>query len=180
MSTEAIARRYAKAVFEIGVELNKLDAFTKQFQDIADSYEHSDDLQIAMSSPLVPETQREAVLTEIAKRLGAHAVVVNTLKLLVRRHRMQLLPSLATGLKKLSDDQSGIVRGTVSSPKPLSADYVRRLQEKLQTLTGKKVVLTQKTDPSLIAGLVTHIGDMVLDGSLRTRLETLRSQLLAE
>ena len=180
MSTEAIARRYAKAVFEIGVETNQLDGITSQFEQLAEIYETSDDLRAAMDSPLVTESQREQVLAGIAKRIGANKTVTNTLTLLVRRHRMQTLPALAKTLQQLSDEKAGVVRGTVTSPKQLSNDFVRKLQNTLEKRLGKRVLLTQQTDPGLIAGLVTHIGDLVMDGSLRTRLNTLRSQLLAE
>ena len=91
-----------------------------------------------------------------------------------------MLPALAVELARLSDVRAGVVRATVTSAAPLTEATRQKLQQQLEKRTGKKVLLEVKQDPSLIAGLVTRIGDLVIDGSARARLAELRSQLLPQ
>jgi F-type H+-transporting ATPase subunit delta len=92
---------------------------------------------------------------------------------------MAILPALSRALRKLSDEHANLVRAQVTSAKALPDDYVRRLQGELEKMTGHKVLLERKVDPTLIAGVVTRVGDLVIDGSLRARLVDLKAQLLS-
>ncbi|HQP38321.1 MAG TPA: ATP synthase F1 subunit delta [Polyangiaceae bacterium] len=179
MSIETVAARYAQALLELGVESGQLAAFADQVQSVADAWQQSEELRGALQSPLVSDHDREAVLQAVASRAGASTVVINTLKLLARRRRLAVLPSMARALRKLSDERAGLIRVEVRSARPLSEDYVRRLQGELEKTTGKKVVLDRKVDPALIAGVVTRVGDVVIDGSVKSRLDDLRSHLLS-
>jgi len=84
---------------------------------------------------------------------------------------------MARTLRRLSDDRAGLVRAEVASARTLPEDYVRRMQGELEKMTGKKVVLERKVDPSLIGGVVTRVGDIVIDGSIKSRLDDLKSHL---
>ncbi len=179
MSLETVAARYAQALLEIGTETGQLQPIADQIQSVGDAWLQSDDLRAAMQSPLVSEHDREAVLETLAARIGASPVVVNTLKLLAQRRRLAILPAMARILRRLSDERAGLVRAEVASARPLTEDYVRRLQGELEKMTGKKVALERKVDPSLIGGVVTRVGDVVIDGSIKSRLEDLKSHLLS-
>ncbi len=180
MSFETIAKRYAQAVYDIGVETDALTAITEQIRDFADTYAASPELRAALSNPLVPDETREAVLQEVGQRMGISQVTQNTIRLLARRRRLVILPALSQSLQRLSDARQGVLRAHVTSAKPLSEDLSRDLQSKMEQATGKKIIVSQEVDESLIAGIVTRIGDTIIDGSLRTRLLDLKSQLLAE
>ncbi len=180
MSHEAIASRYAQALFEIGVENRNLAKLTDEVGAFAVAYEASEELRSVMDNPLIPDKQREAVLVELAQRLNLSEVVKNSIRLLIHRRRLTVLPALAQALRKMSDDKEGVLRVTVTSAKPLGESYARRLQAELEKMTGKKIMLTREVDASLIAGVVTRVGDTVIDGSLRTRLDELREDLLAD
>lgn len=179
MSLETVAARYAHALLEIGAESGQLQALADQISAIADSWQGNDELRAALQSPLVSEHDREAVLEAICSRLGVSPVVVNTLKLLAQRRRLAILPAMARTLRRLSDERAGLVRAEVASARALPEDYVRRLQGELEKMTGKKVVLERKVDPSLIGGVVTRVGDVVIDGSIQSRLHDLKSHLLS-
>ena len=103
----------------------------------------------------------------------------NAAGLLARRKRFFALPAIAVELDRLSDENAGIARATVTSAEPLSEAYEQRLVQELSALTGKKIVLQRKQDPELLAGLVVRIGDQVIDGSAKSTLAELASQLLS-
>jgi F-type H+-transporting ATPase subunit delta len=87
------------------------------------------------------------------------------------------LPEIAERLARLADERRGVVRATVTAAAPLPESFYERLTRELEALTGKNIALERRQDPSLIAGVVTRIGDNTIDGSLRGRLERLGRQL---
>src|SRR5262249_1790302 len=142
-------------------------------------YAQSSDLARAMGSPLVPEEARVATMNDLADRVGISPLSKNALGVISRRRRVFALPAIAAELDRLSDEKSGVARVTVISAERLPDSYRDRLVQELSSMTGKKVVLEQRLDPELLAGVVVRIGDRVIDGSARTRLAELRQQLLA-
>jgi F-type H+-transporting ATPase subunit delta len=173
-----VARRYAKALVEIGQETGTLDALVTEMENAAAAYDASPDLRNALENPLVPHTQKRAIIAEVADKLAASAVTKNALQLLVDRRRMRVLPGIAQLMKEMNDLRRGVLCAEVISAAPLSASYYEKLHVQLEKLTGKKVALDKKTDPALIAGVVTRIGDTVYDGSLLARLREMRQSLL--
>ena len=178
MSAETVAQRYARAIFDLGVEGGNLPALVDDFRRLAELYQQSPELDKVMGSPLVPEEVRVATMNELADKVGVSPVAKNALGVISRRRRVFALPAIAADLDRLSDEKSGIARVTVISAERLPDSYRERLVEELSSMTGKKVLLEQKLDPELLAGVVVRIGDRVIDGSARTRLSELRQQLL--
>jgi len=178
MSTETIARRYARAVFELGKEQKNLPTITRDLVDFSGSFEKSDDLRMVLQNPLVAEEQREALLKEIGQRMSMSETALSTLRLLAKRRRLSALPDMVRQLERLADEDAGMLRATVTSAGPLGESYLAKLRAELEKATGKKVVVTHEQDSSLIAGIVTRIGDRVIDGSVKARLESFRESLL--
>jgi F-type H+-transporting ATPase subunit delta len=178
VSTETLAERYARAIFDLGVESGNPSALVEEFRRLAEVYGQSKELEQVMGSPVVPEQARLATMIELADRVGVSPLTKSALGVMTHRRRMFALPAIAAELNRLSDETSGIVRITVVSAERLPDSYRERLIEELASMTGKKVVLDQKLDPELLAGVVVRIGDRVIDGSARTRLSELRLQLL--
>jgi F-type H+-transporting ATPase subunit delta len=172
-----IARRYAKALAEIGGETGTLDQIVDEFRRVAAAYDDSGELRAALENPLVPHASKKAIVADIADRLALSPVVRNTLLLLVDRRRMRILSSLAQVLKEMNDSKKGLLRAEVISAAPLSDGYYQKLHAQLEKMTGKKIALDKKTDPTLLAGVVTRIGDTVYDGSLLSRLREMRAAL---
>jgi F-type H+-transporting ATPase subunit delta len=177
VSVSIVARRYAQALLELGVEDGSLDRLVDEMGSLAEAWVSSAELRNAVENPLVPHPAKKAVVGELAEQIGATETTRRTLLLLVDRRRARTLPYLAQYLRELADARKGIVRAEVTTAAPLGEDYYARLQAQLEKMTGKTVVVDRKTDPALIAGVVTRIGDRILDGSLRTRLQSLKDSL---
>ena len=177
MSVSIVARRYAQALLELGVEQWQLDRVVEEVAAIAAAWESSADLRNAVENPLVSHAAKKAVIVDLAERISATATVRDTLLLLVDRRRMKCLPYLARMLRELADARRGMVRAEVTTAVPLSDAFYARLELRLEKMTGKRVAIDRKTDASLIAGVVTRIGDRIIDGSLRTRLLSIRDAM---
>jgi F-type H+-transporting ATPase subunit delta len=104
-------------------------------------------------------------------------VLVNVVQLLIERNRMSYLPDIARAYRTLADAKSGRVRGSVVSATPLDADSVRRLEQALEQLTQRNVVLEASVDPGVLGGVSAQVGSVVYDGTLRTQLDAMRRNL---
>jgi F-type H+-transporting ATPase subunit delta len=173
-----VARRYAKALQEIGTETGSLDQLVTEMSSAADAYASSDELQTSLENPLFPYAIKKQITTELAVALGLGATATNTLLLLGDRRRMRYLPGIAKLLREIADKKKGILRAEVVTAAPLSDAYYQKLQAQLERMTGQRVIVDRREDPSIIAGVVTRIGDTVYDGSLRTRLDEMKHALL--
>lgn len=179
MSYETIGRRYARAIFELGKEDHALTGLSVAVRGLADVYASSAELQIVLENPLVREVEREAVLRDVAERLGIKGLGLSALLLLLRKRRMAALPEIARQLGELVDEDAGILRAEVISAGPLGEAYLGRLRTELEKATCKKVTIEHRQDASLLGGVVTKIGDRVVDGSLKARLSRFREALLS-
>ena len=180
MSVQIVARRYAQALLELGVEQAAVDKIADDFEAVGQAFETSHDLRNALENPLVAHEAKKAVMIELCDQIGASPITKNALLLLVDRRRTKTLPYIARYLRELADVRKGIVRAEVTTAVALSDAYYERLRAQLEKMTGKRVVVDKRTDPTLVAGVVTRIGDRIFDGSLRTRLQTLRDALLPQ
>ena len=180
MSVQIVARRYAQALLELGTESGTLDGLVEQMSTLGAAWDASDDLQHALQNPLVAIEAKRAVVAELCEQIGASVTVRHTLQMLVDRRRIQTLPYVAQYLREQADKRRGVLRAEVTTATPLSDAYYDRLRAQLEKTTGQKVVVDRRTDPTLVAGVVTRIGDRILDGSLRTRLQSLKDALLPQ
>jgi F-type H+-transporting ATPase subunit delta len=178
MSLQIVAKRYAQAVLELAVAQGQLDKVVGDLTTVADAWSTSAELRHAIENPLVAHGLKKAVVAELVDQIGASPITRNALLLMVDRRRMRALPYVAQWLRELADARRGLVRAEVTSAAPLSDAYYARLQTHLERATGQKVAIDRRTDPALIGGVVTRIGGRIFDGSLRTRLQSVRDALL--
>jgi F-type H+-transporting ATPase subunit delta len=174
----AIAKRYATALLEIGTESGQVDALVDEMTRAAAVFESSDELQSAFADPLVAPHAKKAILAEVSGKLGLGQTSRNALALLLDRRRIKALPAIANRLRELADKKRGVIRAEVLTAMPLPEDYFERLQRELERVTGAKVALDRKLDPTLICGVVVRVGDTVYDGSLVARLRQMKETML--
>ena len=180
MIAGSIARRYAKALLDIGVAHKTFDTLLKELERVVELYASSKELANTLENPVFLPSRRRAVLEEIAKRLAVSKIMRNFLLLLLERGRIAALPMIGREFRGLVDAQAGRIRAQVRSAKPLDPGVELRLKAVLEKRSGKTVILEKREDPSLLGGIVTQVGDVVYDGSVRTQLDNLRQQLLAD
>jgi F-type H+-transporting ATPase subunit delta len=176
----SVARRYAKALLEIGVNQQTYDALGKELDRVADTFGKSPELKQALENPVFPLEKRRLVLDELARRLALSKVVRNFVMLLLDKGRIGSLPDVGRAYHALVDDYANRVRATVTSARPLDPALEKRLKNALEKQSGKTVLLEKKEDPAILGGVITQLGDLVYDGSVRTQLEQMREQLLSE
>ena len=177
MSYAQIGDRYARAIFELGVDGDELAALTEQIQSLASAYASSPDLRAVLDNPLVAPEQRDEILVQISNRLGLGQLARNAVRYIAFRRRLHALPDVARRLSGLSDEKAGLVRASVTSASPMPEAFYQKLTQELEAMILKKIALERHEDPSLIGGVVTKIGDNTIDGSVRGRLEQLERQL---
>ena len=173
-----IAKRYATALLELGSETGQLDALVDELQRAAAAYEASSELRAALADPLIAIQAKQQILSEVADRLGLGPASRNTLSLLLDRRRIRALPAIAQRLREMADDKRGILRAEVLTAMPLPEEYFTQLQQQLERVTGRRIALDRKLDPSLICGVVARVGDTVYDGSLLARLRKMKETML--
>ncbi|MBW1713981.1 MAG: ATP synthase F1 subunit delta, partial [Deltaproteobacteria bacterium] len=127
--------------------------------------------------PVYPLQARRAVLEGVLAKAGLSKVVNNFLLFLQDKNRMQFLDEISRVYANLVDELAGVMRATVSSAAAVSAEVEQRVKATLEKLTGKQIVIEFKEDPELIGGLTAQVGDLVLDGSVRTQLGSLKDSL---
>jgi len=174
----SVARRYARALFSIGVDRATFEQLGRELGELAQVWAAVPDLRQALENPVFKPTEKRAVLERVLPGVGASAELRKFVLLLLDRRRIALLPAIARAYRELADAHLGRVRALVTSAQPLSPAEADRVRRSLEQRTGKKVLLETAVDPTLIGGLVARVGDLVLDGSVQTQLATLRSRLL--
>jgi F-type H+-transporting ATPase subunit delta len=174
----AVATRYARALLELGQETKTLETLIGELERAAATYEANAELRAALANPLLSRDAKNAIISDVASALGLAGNAKNTLRLLADRRRIAELPAITRRLRELVDREQGLVHADVVSAARLSAGFYDRLKAELEKLTGKKIALRSSEDPSLIGGVVIRIGDTVIDGSLKSRLDSLKQSLL--
>jgi F-type H+-transporting ATPase subunit delta len=174
---DSAARRYAEAAFQVAVRDGTLAEWRSEL-DAAAAVASDERVVKVLANPAIPVERRAALLAEL---LGDRASrpVQNLIQLLLRRGRIEALPRVAAEFRRLDDERQGITNATATTAAPLTPDEVRTLTERLEQSTGRRVVLDVEIDPSLLGGLVVRVGDRMIDGSVRGRLERLRNQLIS-
>jgi F-type H+-transporting ATPase subunit delta len=174
----SVARRYARALFGIGVDAGKFEALGREIEDFAALLEQSDELRQALENPVFAPSEKRKVLETLLPRVAPTPEVQRFVLLLLERRRIVLLPAIARAYRDMTDVHLGRVRARVISAEPLAEPVLDRVRRSLEQRTGKQVIVETAVDPELIGGVVARVGDLVLDGSVRTQLEDLRLKLL--
>ena len=175
MPAGASARRYAQAVFEIASESGELERWLDDLTQLADSIT-SEVFRQTLSAPRISMSQKEALIREsLGSSVGPFAL--NLMALLASRGLVEMLPGIADRFQEMLDAHQGVERAEVVSAVSLTDDQQQHVTQMLNELSGKDVRLTTRIDPEILGGLVIRVGDKVMDGSARARLQNMRREL---
>ena len=172
---EELAQVYAHALFEVASEHDVIDDVREQLGQFADELDQNRDLQVFLFSPYFSSQEKKDGIRKIID--GADERFLNFLELLAERHRMPALFRIRRAYDALWREENKLLPVTVTSAVELDEGLVEGLGKRIEEQTGKKVELTSKVNPDVLGGLVLQVGNMVLDASIRNRLEQLRKQV---
>lgn len=169
------ARVYAEALFEVARDKGKLDVLHEQLDQLADAIDGDRDLQVFFFSPYLSSAEKIAG----AKRAisGAEPELINFIELLVDKQRMPEVFRIRREFGELWKRENRRIDVTVTSAVELDPAVVARVGEEIERQTGEKVDLVSRVDDEILGGIVLQVGNMVLDASIRSRLEKLRKSV---
>ena len=177
MPRAAAARRYAKALFQLAQEAGNVDSVREELTRFTTTLDGSQELRDVLLRPLHPASERRAVLNGFAEQIGASPLLRSFYAFLIDQRRLVDTGAIRDEYERLADALAGLTRATVRSATPLRPEQLDKLKTALSRRVGHDVELEVEIDPELIGGLVAQVGDLVLDGSLRTQLRQLRASL---
>lgn len=172
---EGIARVYAEALFDSAKEKGNLDAVQEQVGQFADALEASRDLQVFFYSPSFSTAEKQEGLTKAIS--GAEPEITNFLELLLEKHRMPALQRIRRRFDHLVAEENKELEVTVTSAVELDEGIASQIGAEIEKQTGRTVELTSDVDDEILGGLVVRVGNMVLDASVRNKLEKLRKSV---
>jgi F-type H+-transporting ATPase subunit delta len=169
------ARVYAEALFEVGRDKGKLDTLRQQLGEFTDAVDRNHELQVYLFSPyLSSEEKKEGLKRAIT---GAEPELINFLELLIDKHRMPEIFRIRRELDELWKHENRRIDVTVTSAVELDPAVVEKIGQEVERQTEEKVDLSSRVDSDILGGIVLQVGNMVLDASIRSRLEKLRKSV---
>jgi F-type H+-transporting ATPase subunit delta len=177
MRISAAARRYARALFSLAQEAQRVPEVRRELEQLAELLAASSELGRALFSPLHPLAERRALLRALALRLGTSDLLRNFYSFLVDQRRLVAFPAIRQEFARLADTAAGRARASVVTAAPLRDEQRERLRRALALRTGQEIELEVRVDPELIGGAIATVGGLLFDGSLRQQLAQLRTTL---
>jgi F-type H+-transporting ATPase subunit delta len=172
---EEIAAVYARSLFEVAKEQDKLDLVREQLGAFADALDETRELQVFFFSPYFSTQEKQDGLDRAVS--GADPAVVNFLNLLIENHRMPVIFRVRRAYDELWEEENKRLPVQVTSAVELDQGTVKQIGDKIAEQTGRKVDLSAHVEPDILGGIVVRVGNSVLDASVRNRLEQLRKQV---
>lgn len=178
MSVETVARRYAAALADVVINTNEIDSVKSELKTWEQMINANGDLQNAFRNPAISHLNKEKVLENLIEKTKPTKTTANFLRILLRNNRLTEIGEINEKFSSVLEERSGAVSAQIISARSLSEAEKAEMQTNLSNLTGKTVSLNFATDETLIGGVVTRIGSTVYDGSVKTRLEELKQQMI--
>jgi F-type H+-transporting ATPase subunit delta len=172
---EEIAAVYARSLFEVAQEQNKLDEIREELGQFADALEGSRELQVFFFSPYFSTVEKEDGLDRTVS--DADPILVNFLKLLIENHRTPVIFRVRRVFDELWLEENKRLPVQVTSAVALDTATVTLIGDRIAEQTGQKIDITSTVDSDILGGLVVRVGNSILDASIRNRLEQLRKQV---
>ncbi|HET6411167.1 MAG TPA: ATP synthase F1 subunit delta [Anaeromyxobacter sp.] len=177
MDSGSVARRYARALFDLATERGRVEAWGESLAALAKALRDAPDIAESLGDPVYTREDRRAMARAIAGALGLEEEPKNLLLLLADRNRLDRTSDVLKAFGELVDAQLGRVRARVASATPLAPEAVLSLESRLSELTRATVLVERAVEPALIGGVVAQVGSLVYDGSVWTQLEDLKRSL---
>lgn len=178
MARSAASRRYAKALFGIAQETGDADRIQGELATLAGLLAENAELRNVLLQPLHPVAQRRGVLLGVVDKMQGSPVLRSFYSFLIDQRRLVDFDAIREEYDRLAREQAGVLHAELETAAPLSDEQKARIQQALTRRVGQPVELAVTLNPDLVGGVVAKVGDLVLDGSLKSQLHQLRSSLL--
>ncbi len=172
---EEIATVYARSLFEVATEQDKLDLVREQVGEFADAVSENRELQIFLFSPYFSTEEKKDGLDRALTDVDP--VVENFLRLLIEKHRMPVIFRIRAEYDQLWEEENKLLPVEITSAVELPEETVKQLGDQISEQTGRTVELSSNVNPDILGGIVVQVGNSVLDASIKNRLEQLRRQV---
>ena len=183
MKNLIIAKRYAKALFNLAQDDGKVQQYGEELDGFVRLSGELPDLANAIENPLYTEAARKSVFQSVAGKIGLSPILKSFINLLIEKKRVQNIGEIADYYHKLIDEHANIARAQITAAVQLDENVIQEIAKTLETMTGKHIVVEFQQDANLIGGIVAKIGDVVLDGSVKRQIlnfkETMKRGALA-
>src|SRR5215813_11262131 len=176
MSVTAVARRYAEALADVAIAHNQVESIDRELRAFSELIRSNRELYEVFASPIVSQTDKLKVLEALVSRLALGKLTANLLRALLSNYRLQYAPEVYEQFRRELNERKGLVTAEVTTA-AVGAVEQAKLGRTLEKMTGKRVEFKFRTDPALIGGVVTRIGSVVYDGSVRTQLAEIKEKL---
>ena len=175
----SLAGRYASALFDLAAENGTVTAVESDLENLGAALSDSEDLREVTTNPQLSRGTQGDVIANVAKHIGLSQLTTNFLGVLASNRRLSALPDIIRAFQTIAAAQRGEVTAQVTSAHALSDEQMETLRKKLTARQGRTVKLQSSVDPDLLGGLVVTIGSQRIDGSIRTRLNSLAQAMKA-
>ncbi len=173
---ERVAKTYSRALFEVGLENNNLDVFMEELKVVRDMFREYPDFYEILISPKINTEEKKKIVDEVFKGKATNEIN-NFMKILLDKRRVKDLYSIVEQFENLIYEHKGIVKATAITTVLLGKDEKDSLTKKLESITGKEVELINEIDKSVLGGVLIKLGDQVIDGTLKGKLNNLQISL---
>jgi F-type H+-transporting ATPase subunit delta len=180
MTGTTIANRYARALADVIVERDETGEVAKELSDFERMMSENPQLREVFASPVIATERKRAVLDELLARAGFRQTTANFLRLLLDNSRLHDLDQMLAALSRELDARANIVSAEVTTAREIGQQEKAALQNQLKAATGKEVRLQFRTDPAIIGGVVTRVGSLVYDGSIKNQLAQMKRELMSD
>ncbi|RKD21977.1 ATP synthase F1 subcomplex delta subunit [Caminicella sporogenes DSM 14501] len=171
-----VSKTYSEALFEVALEENKIDLFLEELKFIVDTFKMYPEFYSLFKSPLLKVDEKKKVVSEVfGDKLSQE--MNNFLKIILDKKRAYYIEQIKNEYEKMVNEYKGIIKAVAVTAIPLTEEEKNNLEEKLSELTGKSIKLTNEIDKNVIGGVLVKLGDKVIDGTIKGRLEELKENL---
>jgi F-type H+-transporting ATPase subunit delta len=172
-----LAGRYASALFDLAIDQKSLDTVESSLETLKAALAESDDFRQLIQSPLVSRDDAAKAVAAVGTSLGIDKTTNDFLGVLANNRRLGQLPAMIRAFEQLASDYRGEVKAEVTSAHSLDDAQVEQIKAQLKSRAGREIKISTKVDPDILGGLIVRMGSQMIDGSLRTRLNSLATAM---
>jgi F-type H+-transporting ATPase subunit delta len=172
---EEIANVYARSLFEVAMEHDKLDLVRDQLGEFADALDQNQEMQVFFFSPYFATAEKIEGLDKVVT--GVDPITQNFLKLLIEKSRMPAVFRVRRVLDQLWQQENKLLPVEITSAIGLDKKTVKQIGDRIGEETGQKIELSERVEPDILGGLIVRVGNSIIDASIRARLDQLRKQV---